>query len=177
MILGACSSSPDDAAQGDDEALNEVTAETDASGDAVEPAEPPQIIGAPLNPFDLRAGQCYNEGSWFDEERERRIELTATVGCDQPHQREVFFEAEFPAPNGAPFPGDVAMDEWSTELCYNAFEGFVGTEYELSRYEIGFIHPTEATFEHEVGRHRRVTCVLFDLLGDELVGSAQNSGA
>lgn len=176
VFLGACSSSPDEAAQSDGEVPNEITPDTDASGEPAEPEGPPVVIGAPLNPFDLRAGQCYNEGSWFDDERERRIELTATVGCEQPHQREVFFEAEFPAPNGAPFPGDVAMDEWSTELCYTAFSDFVGLDYELSRYEIGFIHPTEATFEHEVGRHRRVTCVLFDLSGDELTGSAQNSG-
>lgn len=176
VFLGACSSSPDEAAQSDGEVPNEITPDTDASGEPAEPEGPPAVIGAPLNPFDLRAGQCYNEGSWFDDERERRIELTATVGCEQPHQREVFFEAEFPAPNGAPFPGDVAMDEWSTELCYTAFSDFVGLDYELSRYEIGFIHPTEATFEHEVGRHRRVACVLFDLSGDELTGSAQNSG-
>ena len=65
------------------------------------------------------------------------------------------------------------MTEWSTELCYGAFEQFVGLEYELSRYEIGFIQPTEATFEHEVGRHRRVACVLFDEGGEELVGTAR----
>ncbi len=177
LFAGACSSSPDEGALADDDSgVNEVSVDVEGSADVVEDAGPPLVPGAPLNPFDLRAGQCYNEGSWFDEERERRIELTASIGCDQPHQREVFFESEFPAPNGAPFPGDVAMDEWSTELCYTAFEDFVGLEYELSQYEIGFIHPTEATFEHEVGRHRRVTCVLFDLAGDELVGSARNSG-
>lgn len=175
LIASACSS-----ADGDESAEAEgppgVTAEVDdATATEVDDA-PPQVAGAPLNPFDLRAGQCYNEGSWFDEERETRIELTASVTCDRPHQREVFFEAEFPAPNGAPFPGEVSMEEWSTELCYGAFEDFVGLEYELSRYEISFIHPTEATFEHEVGRHRRVTCVLFDLSGEELVGSAQGTG-
>lgn len=176
VILGACSSSDEQTASDSGESP-EVAGQVDSDAvDATDPDAPPQVAGAPLNPFDLRAGQCYNEGSWFDEERERRIELTATVACDQPHQREVFFEAEFPAPNGAPFPGDVAMDEWSTEVCYGAFETFVGLEYELSRYEISFIHPTEATFEHEVGRHRRVTCVLFDLDGDELVGSARGTG-
>ena len=68
------------------------------------------------------------------------------------------------------------MSEWSTEVCYGAFEGFVGLEYELSKYEISFIHPTQATFEHEVGRHRRVACVLYDIGGEDLTGSARDTG-
>jgi len=138
--------------------------------------EPPQVPGAPLNPFDLRAGMCFNEGSWYDEDLDRRIELTASVDCSETHAKEVFHEADFPAPAGAPFPGETKMTEWSTELCYQAFSDFVGLEYELSSYEIGFLQPTEETFEHPVGRHRRVTCMLFDLAGEAKVGSAEGTG-
>lgn len=136
----------------------------------------PNVPGAPLNPFDLRAGQCFNQGSWFDEELERRIDLTASVSCDQPHQKEMYHEAEFPAPNGAPFPGEAKMTEWSTQVCYEAFPDFVDSEYELSQFEIGFLQPTQATFEHEVGRHRRVTCYLFDPSADVSTGTAERSG-
>jgi len=175
LFAAACSSAPDEDTTGVES--EQTTASVESQETAEDEAEDvPVVAGAPLNPFDLRAGQCYNEGSWYDDERERRIELTASVGCELSHQREVYFEAEFPAPNGAPFPGDVKMTEWSTELCYGAFEEFVGTQYEVSQYEISFIQPTEATFEHEVGRHRRVTCVLFDLDGEELTGSARNTG-
>jgi hypothetical protein len=123
----------------------------------------------------LRSGQCFSEWSWFDEEFDRRIEITAAVDCSEPHKREVYHEAEFPAPNGAPYPGETKMTEWSTDLCYDAFAGFVGTEYELSQYGIDFIQPTQETFEHPVGRHRRVTCVLFDIDGEDLVGSARQT--
>lgn len=178
LFLAACSSSSDGSSTSDSNegGAENFLVEVESPNAETPVEEVPQVPGAPLNPFDLRAGQCFNEGSWFDEARERRIDLTASIGCEQPHQREVYFEAEFPAPNGAPFPGEAAMQEWSTELCYSEFEQFVGLEYERSRYEISFIHPTESTFEHEVGRHRRVTCVLFDLLGEDLVGSAHGTG-
>ena len=150
--------------------------DSDVAVNDVDPDAPPVVPGAPLNPFDLRAGQCFNEGTWYDEQLERRIDLTASVECTQPHQKEVFHEAEFPAPNGAPFPGEAKMTEWSTRLCYDAFPGFVGAEYELSVYDITFLQPTQETFEHPVGRHRRVTCFLFDPSEDIVTGTARDSG-
>lgn len=176
VLAAGCSSAGDESTSSLD---LDLTAEVGAISIATTEDEvdaPPIVPGAPLNPFDLRAGMCFNEGSWFDEVLERRVELTASVACTEEHEREVYFEAEFPAPAGAPFPGDTKMAEWSTELCYNAFEDFVGVEYERSAFEIDFIQPTEATFEHEIGRHRRVTCLLFDLSGEPKVGTARNSG-
>ena len=147
------------------------TLTVDAEEDAV-----PNVPGAPLNRFDLQVGQCFNEGSWYDEELDRRIELTASVDCEQVHQNEVYFDGEFPAPSEAPFPGDDKMSEWSTQLCYDAFNDFVDNEYEVSTYEIGFIQPTQDTFEHPIGRHRRVFCYVFDTSGDPTSGSAAGSG-
>jgi len=177
VLVAACSSDADDAADSDGSdaaSAEDLTLIADAVENDLSTA--PIVAGAPLNPYDLRSGQCFNEGSWYDEERERRIEMTASIGCDQPHNKEVFHEAIFPAPSGAPFPGETKMTEWSTELCYSAFEDFVGLEYELSVFEITFIQPTEATFEHPVGQHRRVTCVLFDGTTDQKTGSARAAG-
>lgn len=175
LLFGACSSTA-----GDEESSSEQrsAAERGASAGVEVSADSdnePNWTGAQLNPFDLRAGQCFSEWSWFDEEFDRRIEITAAVDCSEPHKREVYHEAEFPAPNGAPFPGETKMTEWSTELCYDAFADFVGTDYELSQYGIDFIQPTQETFEHPVGRHRRVTCVLFHIDGEDLVGSARQT--
>ncbi|MGI9605020.1 MAG: septum formation family protein [Acidimicrobiales bacterium] len=137
----------------------------------------PDWEGAPLNPFDLRAGACFNEVSWTDREQNRRINITAAVDCSRPHDKEVYHEAEFPAPNGAPFPGEDALSAWSTEVCYEAFEDFVGAEYELSVYDIDFLQPTQETFEHPVGRHRRVTCFLFNTEEDKSFGTARGARA
>lgn len=175
FVAASCSSSPDDDLDSA-ESNATVASETETSQTLADEPTTPDVPGAPLNPFDLRAGQCFNQGSWYDEDLERRIDLTASVGCDQPHQREMFHEADFPAPNGAPFPGETKMTEWSTQVCYEAFSTFVDNEYELSVYEIGFLQPTQATFEHEIGRHRRVTCYLFDPSQETKSGSAAGSG-
>lgn len=174
LVASACTSGTT-GEDGDSDSENSSASESAVDG-VVDPDAPPVVPGAPLNPFDLRSGQCFNEGSWYDEVLERRIDLTASVDCAQPHQKEVFHEAEFPAPNGAPYPGETKMTEWSTQLCYEAFTEFVDAEYELSIYEIDFLQPTQETFEHPVGRHRRVTCFLFDPAAEMASGSAQSTG-
>lgn len=172
VSLGACSSEGAEADTGSEDASSE-----DSTSESEEEDESaiPEWTGAPLNPFDLRSGQCFNEVSWIDEVQERRINITAAIDCNQPHDKEVYHEAEFPAPNGAPYPGELKMSEWSTEVCYEAFEDFVGEEYELSMYGIDFLQPTQETFEHPVGRHRRVTCFLYDTGGEPLTTSARGS--
>lgn len=164
LALGACSSSVDDDGASPDSEVeqSESFAEAEDLATSAASGDTPNVPGAPLNRFDLQIGQCFNEGSWYDEARDRRVDLTASVDCAAAHQNEVYHEAEFPAPNGAPFPGDTKMTEWSTQLCYDAFLGFVDTEYEVSTFEIGFVQPTKDTFEHPEGRHRRVFCYLYD---------------
>lgn len=172
LLTGACSSTTDDSSE-DPTPSNNIGQQI--SEDSEETEGEPNWTGAQLNPFDLRSGQCFSEWSWFDSQFDRRINITAAIDCDEPHKREVFHEAEFPAPNGAPYPGETKMTEWSTDLCYNAFADFVGTDYELSIYGIDFIQPTRETFEHPVGRHRRVTCIIYHIDGEELVGSARRT--
>ena len=173
FALGACSSADSEANSGSAGSDSESAA---AGVETDDPTVEPEWTGAPLNPFDLRSGQCFNEASWIDAEQDRRISITAAIDCAEPHDKEVYFEAEFPAPAGAPFPGDTAMTAWSTELCYEAFEPFVGREYELSIYGIDFLQPTQETFEHPVGRHRRVSCYLYDTSGEQMTDSARLSG-
>jgi len=173
-LLSACSS----AAADEDPTGRPAPEDPDhelADGDDGEDGEP-DWTGAPLNPFDLRFGQCFNEVSWIDKEEDRRINITASIGCEQPHDKEVYFESDFPAGPGAPFPGDEQMTAWSQQLCYDAFEEFVGEEYELSIFEIDFLQPTKATFEHPVGQHRRVSCFVFSTVDDQTVGSARAIG-
>jgi hypothetical protein len=174
-VLGArtaCSSDSGDSESSSNDGADPTDGTTE---DETDESAIPEWSGDPLNPFDLRSGQCFNEVSWIDEVQERRINITAAIDCAQPHDKEVYFEAEFPAPNGAPFPGDVKMGEWSTEVCYDAFSDFVGEEYELSKYGIDYLQPTKDTFEHPVGRHRRVTCFLYDTGGEQLTSTARGS--
>ena len=173
LVVSSCSSA---STAGDDSGARSAAGSGAASDEVDDATVEPEWTGAPLNPFDLRSGQCFNEASWIDLEQDRRISITASIDCAQPHDKEVYFEAEFPAPNGAPFPGDDAMTAWSTELCYEAFPSFVGLDYELSIYGIDFLQPTQETFEHPVGRHRRVSCYLYDTTGEQMIESARRSG-
>ena len=181
MLAGACSSGDglDNSAfgSGDQETQSRLDGPGAATtGDGVDIEEIPLVPGAPLNRFDLQVGQCFNEGSWYDENLDRRVDLTASIDCATEHQHEVYHEAEFPAPNGAPFPGEDKMTEWSTQVCYDAFDDFVAAEYEVSLFEIGFVQPTRDTFEHPVGRHRRVFCYVFDAGGEWVSGTARGAG-
>lgn len=192
LFAGACSSTDTNSTDGSDVSSATDTTGQISDGDRVESGVAgetltvntdagdddaiPDVPGAPLNRFDLQVGQCFNEGSWYDEVLDRRVDLTATVDCELEHQSEVYFDGEFPAPSEAPFPGDDRMSEWSTQLCYDAFNEFVATEYEVSVYEIGFVQPTQDTFENPIGRHRRVFCYVFDASGEPTVGSAAGSG-
>ena len=181
ICIGACSSDGDQAEATKDSFDTAGVAIVDEESDDTDTTDVaendiPDVPGAPLNRFDLQVGQCFNEGSWYDENLDRRVDLTAAVDCAQEHQSEVYHEASFPAPNGAPFPGDDKMTEWSTQVCYDQFAPFVGADYEESVYEIGFVQPTRDTFEHPVGRHRRVFCFVHPTTAEPTVGSAADSG-
>ncbi len=177
LSLGGCSSNGEADTADADTSSDEANAAGGGDSNAETTKDTvPQVAGAPLNRFDLQVGQCFNEGSWYDEELDRRVDLTASINCVEDHLFEVYHEAEFPAPNGAPFPGETSMTEWSTQLCYEAFETFVGTEYETSTLEIGFVQPTRDTFEHPVGRHRRVFCYVYYASGEPKQGSAEATG-
>ncbi len=184
-IAGACSSTGDlDGALNAESNLDGLIAsndddnseDEDDSDAASDEPEIPSVPGAPLNRFDLQVGQCFNEGSWYDEVLDRRVDLTASIDCGQEHQSEVYHEAEFPAPSGAPFPGEDSMTEWSTQVCYDQFAAFVDAEYEASAFEIGIVAPTKDTFEHPVGRHRRVFCYVYESSGETTSGSARGAG-
>ncbi len=173
VLIAGCSSGTGDELGGSDESGG--PSDGPAADDEDLPAEP-EWTGAPLNPFDLEVGQCFNEYSWVDVDLDQRINLTTVVGCAEAHDREVYHSAEFPAGAGAPFPGETTMEAFSTELCYDAFEGFIGLEYELSEYQLSFLHPTKETFEHPVGRHRRVLCFIHPSNGAQTESSAAGLG-
>ena len=56
---------------------------------------------------------------------------------------------------------------------YEAFKDFVGSDYELSELEIGYIPPTQEDWE--IGLYRVVTCYVY-VPDSQLSGSMQGSG-
>ena len=76
------------------------------------------------------------------------------------------------------FPGNSEIQRWANLACYERFEEFVGTPYELSALEIGTIQPTEDDWDGEEGvvePERTVLCYVF-APDNQLEGAMQNSG-
>ena len=135
--------------------------------------EIPQWEGRDVNPYDLDAGNCFNEYRWTNSSDDL-IEITTEVECGGLHDNEVYFQVEHPADGESPFLGETQMEAWAVRECYEAFEGFVGQVYELSGYDIGTFQPTQETWQ--LGNHREITCFLFDDAGDQLQGTVAATG-
>lgn len=138
-----------------------------------QPVPPPDVIGDPVNPLDVHVGECINQYSWTEDDD--RVEVTTLVPCDGPHDREVYFESNFPAEAGAPYPGPEPIEEYARQTCYDAFAPFVGVAYEVSDLEIAFTIPPEENFVDPAARYRGVVCYLYDPDGATLTGTARNT--
>jgi len=133
----------------------------------------PAWIGEVVNLHDLGGDACFNQYSWFQDER--LVEIDTRVPCEGPHQFEIYRRAQHPARQDAPWPGDREMEAFATAECYNAFSDFVGTIYELSELELGFLVPRQTDFEHEAAQFRGVHCYVFEGDGTDMVGTARGS--
>lgn len=88
--------------------------------------------------------------------------------CSTPHDLEVFATAQL---TEQPWPGTSAVDSDADELCYDAFEGYVGVAQEDSDYDYTFFAPSKR--EWAEGR-RTVVCVITPA-DDYLVGSVKGT--
>ncbi len=135
------------------------------------PLEPAGVV---VNKYDLDPGSCFNRYSTLDETG-GTTEETRVVDCSEPHEGEVYLQLPYPAGAGEPYPGVSAMIGWTEQQCYDAFEDFVGLQYELSGLEIGTMQPTVETWTG-AGLHREVTCYVYSYTGNALQGSMEGSG-
>jgi hypothetical protein len=89
--------------------------------------------------------------------------------CSTPHDFEVYYTGSVPNPQ---WPGEHDLDNTADDICYEAFEGYVGASYEDSDYDYAFFAPSEA--EWRQGQHV-IVCVVTPL-GEYLVGTVKGSG-
>ena len=115
--------------------------------------------------FELSVGDCFNDPSNFEE-----VSSVETTQCSEPHDNEVYANLE--VSNGS-FPGIPAMQTTADEMCYEGFGEFVGTAWEESALDYGWLHPTEQSWDDG---DRVVTCFLYDPELQKLTGSMRNSG-
>jgi len=133
------------------------------------------LTGRIVNPYDLEAGQCFNEYLTSLEGSEL-LEITTVVDCAGPHDGEIYHQVMHPAAAYAEYIGAAEMEAWAQIRCYREFRMFVGSEYELSELEIGTLYPSQESWNHPEAQHREVTCYVYAWEGGQLLGSMRNSG-
>ncbi|MEW1835069.1 septum formation family protein [Microbacterium sp. NPDC079995] len=149
------------------------------NGPVIPPADddPSTHLQVSLDALDV--GDCYDIPE-LDESAPSWSSAVYPVPCDEPHMYELYAdivlpESRFPAdefPDNE-YPGE--EDVWSAadEVCYPAFEAYVGEAYEDSPLEFWYYTPAEQSWRRG---DRQVLCVLGH--EEEMVtGSAEGSGA
>ena len=114
------------------------------------------------NAFELETGQCLNEP---DSEEIVNVEV---VDCSDPHDLEIFRVVDL---SDQAFEAD-AIDSQSFDLCLETFDGFIGTPYLDSEFEIYYLIPSEDSW---ADGDREVVCAVYDLVNDKSTGTAANS--
>lgn len=128
----------------------------DDTGELLEPTE--------IDVFELRVGDCLDGFSEGDE-----ISRVRAVPCSADHSDEVFAAAEM---SGEDYPGDDAVADFADEACVMEFEQFVGTAWEESELDYGYLVPTESSWAEG---DREVLCIIGDPESD-VTGSLENAG-
>ncbi|SDM31178.1 septum formation family protein [Actinomyces ruminicola] len=135
------------------------TADASASGAPAAPSE-----GAPSGATADTSGGERSGGT---------VASASLVDCAAPHLYEVYAEGAISADA---FPDDELMEQYVSDICYNAFETYVGTSYEdaysQGRYAVTSLRPTQTTWEQG---DRTVSCLLTSVDGSELTGSARGA--
>ncbi|RAX20802.1 MULTISPECIES: septum formation family protein [Actinomyces] len=95
------------------------------------------------------------------------------IDCAAPHRYEVYAEGAIAADA---FPEGDLMEQYVSDICYDAFENYVGTSYDdaytQGRYAVTSLRPTQSTWAQG---DRRVSCLLTSVDGGDLTGSARSS--
>jgi hypothetical protein len=133
------------------------------------------IEGLPVEAATLVVGDCFNRYSGL--QNYETIEILTKRPCDQSHDAEVFFKADYAgAATMNTYPGKEKLTEDSIRLCYANFQGFVGRPYETSSYQLGYFVPQQDQWESTTARSRALTCyVTAYAKGTKLMGTVRDS--
>lgn len=120
--------------------------------------------GASVQEFSV--GQCINDPI-VAEDAEQEVGELPVVDCSEPHTGEVFFVEVL---TDAEYPADAATR--GDEICYNAFEPFVGISYEESALYVTSLYPTTTSWD---AGDRQIVCLIIDADGAQMTGSAKGT--
>lgn len=124
------------------------------------------IVGeGSVDAFQVRVGDCFNDGSMDMEE----ISSVAGVPCTEPHDNETYALIDL---SMTEYPGLDQMGEIANDKCMEKFESFVGKDYESSSLDILTMYPSSDSWKQS---DREVVCAVYDMNTEKLVGSAKGT--
>lgn len=178
---------------GDDGAASDSSTSTTGSAVETTTSTEPDSLGELIDFHEFVPGDCFDERlvagqGQVEIDIEGRIAETETtetttatipvdeteekflVECSLAHDNEVYFVIEM---DDTAFPGTEAVTEFADNQCFDAFEDYIGQQYELSALEIGYLIPTEDSWFLP---DREVVCFVFNRSGPKLEGSVEGLG-
>jgi hypothetical protein len=129
-----------------------------------------ELEGLPTEPFalDIDVGGC------FDQPASPDVVDVPTVGCDVPHDFEVYAIVDL---EGDGFPGDEEVAAQALSACNDRFAGYVGRPPDQSGYVVVPVAPSVEGWD---AGDRGVTCTVTlsgqDRLESSVEGSEQPEG-
>jgi hypothetical protein len=136
---------------------------------AGDPAESPVAEPTEYLADRLSVGTCWNDpallghtGTVLPVSGQEEL-----VPCEEPHDLEVFYAYE---EEGDDYPEIEQMNAG----CLEQFEDFVGTAYPVSVLDIWIVAPDSKAWHLDA--ERTVSCSVYDMTGESLVGTAEGCG-
>ena len=133
-----------------------------------------EVRGSVIDQFSLGAGDCFNRLENLSAGQS--VVITSLISCTEPHDHQIYYLLNYPAPHPSIYPGDSVMREFAVQSCYQQFAEWVGNDYETSELDIGVITPPQSNFEDDDARYRVIHCWVSRFDGESLVGDAYQSG-
>jgi hypothetical protein len=136
--------------------------ERDETGEVAEVNESADV-------FALELGDCvdeYNSESEIESGEEVEIETVPVVPCSEPHDYEVYLSHIIDSDT---YPGDDEMVTLADDTCFDAFEPFVGLDYDSSRFTFGTMYPSQMSWNGL--DDREILCLITDINYAKLTGS------
>lgn len=130
-----------------------------------------QIVEAGnIDVFTLQVGDCFDDGNLGEGESAEVIGVSG-VPCTSPHDNELYALTRLELDG---FPGNEQIAVLASDFCYAEFEDFVGEPYETSILDITYLYPSADSWS--IHDDREVSCAVYDMNGEKLVGSVQGLG-
>jgi hypothetical protein len=122
------------------------------------------------NVFDLGIGDCFDDGEMSAGAGVEEIGDVPLVDCTEPHDNEVY---EIQTVEGDGFPGDQQIADEADRICFDAFEGFVGLDYQSSSLDFGWLVPTAESWD---AGDRLVACFVYRVDLEKVSGTLEGAG-